>query len=145
MASDISIGEQFLWVSNQRLGNQIDFAIEVATQQGASNSELVERLRKFRDEEYFPGCSFDLAVRFPKLEERKFWAVCFHDTARRIFLRQLGSHDVSFWQASAIGDAYVVARMLTRSVQETEPGWHPATEDGADAEAYRSGGVNLRA
>jgi hypothetical protein len=144
LASDISIGEQFLWVSNQRLGNLIDFAIEVATQR-ASNPEFTQRLRKYRDEEYFPGCSFDLAARFPTLDERKFWAGCFHDVARRIFLRQLGNHDVSFWQASAIGDAYVVARMLTRSVQEAELGWQPATEDGADAEAYRSGGVNLRA
>ena len=144
MASEICIGDQFLWVSNQRLGNLIDFAIEVATQR-AGNSEFVERLRKFRDEESFPGCSFDLAVRFPTIDDRKFWAACFHDVARRIFLRQLGNHEVLFWQASAIGDAYVVARMLTRSVQETERGWHPATEDAADAEAYRSGGVNLRA
>jgi hypothetical protein len=144
LASDISLGDQFLWVSNQRLGSLIDFAIELATQR-ARDHEFVHRLRKFRDEEYFPGCSFDLAARFPTLEERKFWAACFHDVARRIFLRLLGNHEVSFWQASAIGDAYVVARMLTRSVQETELGWHPATEDAAEAEAYRSGGVNLRA
>jgi hypothetical protein len=104
----------------------------------------VERLRVFDETEYYPGCSFDLAERFPSIDERKFWATIFNDVARAIFLRRIGEHDVTFWQTSAIGDAYIVARLLTRSVQENEPGWHPPTENTLEAQAFRSGPVAVK-
>jgi uncharacterized protein CbrC (UPF0167 family) len=47
-------------------------------------------------------------------------------------------------QPSTIGDAYVVARMLTRAVQEVEVAWHPEMEDPAETDAYTSGPINLR-
>jgi hypothetical protein len=143
LASAISIGEQFLWVSNQRLSTLIDFALEVAAQR-PGGVPYAASLRRFHEEQSFPGIGFDLGERFPTIDEQKFWAGVFHDVARRIYLRQLGNHDVSFWQSSAIGDAYVVARMLTRSVHGEETGWHPATEDTAEAEAYYNGPVNIR-
>jgi hypothetical protein len=48
------------------------------------------------------------------------------------------------WQSSAIGDAYITARMLTRAVQEVEGAWHPDTEDSREAEARYSGQINIR-
>lgn len=126
MSSEISLGNQYLWVSNLRLFSLISFAVELGGEAAQSEEERgwVERLRRF-GEEAFPGIGFDLAERFPGLQEKKFWARIFSDIARRIFLRQLGEHDQSFWQASAIGDSYVVARMLTGAVQEVEPAWIP--------------------
>jgi hypothetical protein len=45
----------------------------------------------------------------------------FRDVSRRIFLGQLASHEVTFWQSRAIGNACVIARMLTRAVHHA--GW----------------------
>jgi hypothetical protein len=92
----------------------------------------------------WPGIGFDLDARYPTIEEKKFWARVFHDVARRIFLRQLGNHEVTHWQSSAIGDAYVTARMLTRAVQEIEQAWHPETENARDADALNLGRINVR-
>jgi len=110
MSSDICMGEQFVWVSNMELHRLIAFALEIAPARAETpeHRDFIVRLREFYDEQYFPGCSFDLIERFPTIQERKFWAGCFHDVARRIFLRELGSHDISFWQSATIGDAYII-------------------------------------
>jgi len=99
--SDISLKDQFLWVSNQRLGTLIAFALQVGGELAHSDAERgwVNKLRTFENEAW-PGIVFELD--------------------ERIFIRQLGNHEVTFWQSSAIGDAYVTARMLTRAVQEIE-------------------------
>jgi hypothetical protein len=145
LASDISLKNQFLWVSNSRLFNQIDFALQVGGEAARTDAERdsVEKLRQFQQYAW-PGIGFDLDERFPTVDEKKFWSRVFHDVARRIFLRQLGNHEVTFWQSSAIGDAYVTARMLTRAVQEIENAWHPDTENGREDEAYHAGRINIR-
>src|SRR5581483_6923007 len=88
--------------------------------------EWVQKLRHFQ-EEAWPGVDFDLDERFPSVEEKKFWARVYHEVARRIFLGQIGNHVETSWQSTAIGDAYIIARMLTREVKEGELGWHPIT------------------
>jgi hypothetical protein len=105
----------------------------------------VQKLREFEDNA-FPGIEFDLAELFPSVDEKKFWARVYHNVARRIFLRQLGNQEVTFWQSSAIGDAYVIARLLTRAVQQIELGtaWHPDTENATEEETYYNERVNLR-
>lgn len=146
MASDVTLKDQFLWVSNQRLSTLIAFALQVGGEMTRSNEESgwVEKLRHF-DEEAWPGIGFDLDERFPSIEEKKFWARVYHNVARRIFLRQLGNHEVTFWQSSAIGDAYVIARMLTKAVQEVEQNaWHPDTENSREADGHYSGRINIR-
>jgi hypothetical protein len=145
VASDISHKDQFLWVSNQHLSTLIAFALQVGGETAGSDAERgwVEKLRQF-EEQAWPGIGFDLDERFPTPEEKKFWARVFHDVARRIFLRQLGNHEVIFWQSSAIGDAYVTARMLTRAVQEVENAWHPETENTREGDAHHSGRINIR-
>lgn len=145
MASEISLQNQFLWVSNQRLSTLIAFALQVGGETAESDAMRgwVEKLREF-ETQAFPGVGFDLDERFPAIEEKKFWAQVFHNVARRIFLRQLGNHEVAFWQSSAIGDAYVTARLLTRAVQEIEIAWHPDTENTREGDAHYRGQINIR-
>jgi hypothetical protein len=146
VSSEISLKDQYIWVSNQRFSTLLAFAVEVGGEQARTDEErrAVERLRRFADEEARPGTSFDLDERFPEVAEKKFWAGIFHDIGRRIFLRQIGHHDVTFWQSSAIGDAYVIARLLTRAVHDVEVGWHPDTENAREASAHDSGRINVR-
>ena len=139
MASDISIGEQYLWVSNRRLGSLVSFALEVAADDATTDDEksYVAKLKNWDDKEHYPGCGFDLHERFPTVGEKKFWSRCFFNVARRIFRREIGNQDIEFWQSGAIGDAYVAARMLTSAVQrETDTSWHPDSKDKADAQEY---------
>src|SRR5918993_4973566 len=110
-----------LYVSNARLSTLVEFALQVAAEQG-TGVEWVAKLRQFWGES-FPGINFDLKERFPTLEEQKFWATCFFDVGQRIFLRQLGNHDVQSWQASAITDAHTIARELLTQVQAADPDW----------------------
>jgi len=137
--------EQFLFVSNQRLDTLLNFALQVSGETVQSDEEhgWVEKLRQF-EEESWPGIKFDLDERFPTVEEKKFWARVFDDVARRIFLRQLGNHEITYWQSSAIGDAYIIARMLIRAVQEIELAWHPNTENTREIEADNIGRTNIR-
>lgn len=146
MASQIHLGEQFLFVSNYRLSSLIEFALDVGTKAAATEyeRECVEQLRQFSEQAWL-GINFDLNRRFQTIDEKRFWAGVFRDVARRIFLRQLGNnHVISFWQSSAIGDSYIIARMLTRAVQEIENGWHPRTDDSKEAEAFFSGPIHIR-
>ncbi len=69
----------------------------------------------------------------------------FHVVARRVFLRTLGNQDDQTWQPSMIGDAYVVARMLTRAVQL--PSRRLGTllpEDPNETDAYTNGPLRIR-
>jgi hypothetical protein len=146
VSSRISQGDQFLWVSNQRFSTLLDFAREVGGEVARSDQErhYVERLRRFAEEEAWPGIDFDLEKRFPGVAEKKFWAGVFHDLGRRIFLRQIGHHDATSWQSSAIGDAYIVARMLTRAVQEEGEVWDPDTANQREAEEDHGSRINVR-
>lgn len=139
MASDISIGEQYLSVANRRLSSLITFVLEVAADAAATEQEkgYVAKLKHWDEKEQWPGCGFALHERFPTVDEKKFWSRCFFNVARSIFRREIGNQDSQFWQCAAIGDAYVTARMLTSAVQkDTGTSWHPDTDDNADAQAY---------
>jgi hypothetical protein len=132
-------------VSNERLSSLIAFALQVGGETARSDEERgwVDQLRQFEDQSW-PGIGFDLDERFPTVHQKKFWARVYHDVARRIFLRQLGNHEVTCWQSSAIGDAYVIARMLTRAVQEVENAWHPDTENSREGDEHQTGRFNIR-
>jgi hypothetical protein len=139
MSSDISIGEQYLWVANQRLSSLVKFVLEVAADDATTDHEkqYVAKLKKWDEEEHSPGCGFDLHERFPTVDEKKFWSRCFFNVARRIFRREIGNQDLQFWQCGAIGDAYVTGRMLTSSIQkETGTPWYPDSDDARDAQEY---------
>lgn len=139
MATDISIGEQYLWVANRRLSSLVAFVLEVGvlTATNAEEQGYVAKLKNWDKTEHYPGCGFDLNERFPNVDEKKFWSRCFFNVARGIFLREIGQQDVQFWQSAAIGDAYIIARMLTSAIQkETRTSWYPDTDDNADAQEH---------
>jgi hypothetical protein len=145
VSSDISLGDQYLWVSNQRFSALLAFALQVGGEAARTDEQrrYVDRLRQFEGQAW-PGIGFDLEEQFPEVAEKKWWASIFHDVARQIFLRRIGHHDVTFWQTSAIGDAYVVARMLTSAVQAVEGAWYPETENTRESEGYHAGRINIR-
>lgn len=139
VASDISLGDQFVCVSNHRFTSLIEFALDVGGHAARTEVErgYIRSLIAFQ-QQGFPGIGLDLADQFPTIAEKKFWAGVFFDVARLVFLRKLGNQKVTSWQATLIGDAYIVARMLTRAVQLEELAWHPDTGDAAEAAAWRS-------
>ena len=145
MSTDISLGDQFVWVSNGRFSTLIAFAIQVGGDAARSDDQrcYVDRLQQF-EERAWPGIGFDLAKHFPEVAEKKWWAGVFHDVARRIFLRRVGNHETTCWQSSAIGDAYIVARILISAVQAVEIAWHPDTEDTREGAALSDGWINVR-
>ena len=75
---------------------------------------------------------------------KKFWERIFYDVARKIFLRQLGNQEIDSWQASAIGDAYLIFRMLTHAIRDEEPNWVALSVDVPLAEDFDSGSINVR-
>jgi len=145
MASAIKYHDQFFYVSNQRFSSLIEFGLEVAEKAAETDAKrsYVAKLRE-RFAGFYPG--YDLAIEreFPSRDERKFWARVFFDLAHLIFRREVGNHEVTFWQYSAVGDAYLLGRMITRSVQEEELGWHPKTMASIEADAFHQKGVNVK-
>ncbi|MES2571115.1 MAG: hypothetical protein V4710_13795 [Verrucomicrobiota bacterium] len=145
MASCISYQDQFFFVSNQRFSSLIEFGIEVGRRSAetATEKSYLSGLKE-RSDAFYPG--YDLAIEreFPCREERKFWARVFFDLAYLIFRREIGNQAVTFWQYSAVGDACLLGRMITRSVQEEEQGWHPKTMASVEADTFYQKGVNVR-
>ncbi len=145
MSSSISYKQQYVSMSNQRFNRLLEFAIQTGYDTCKDDEErrFTIRLQHLDEHEFFNGYALQIEDVFPDIEERKFWARCLFDVAHLIFTRKLGLHDVEFWQASTIGDAYLFARMLTRSVQEEELAWHPDTMATIEAEAFYNGGVDV--
>jgi hypothetical protein len=145
MAVDISLKDQFIWVSNTRHLALLDFAIDVGASIARAEDEraFVERLKAFSTSPD-AALAFDLDACFPTIAEKKWWARVYRLVARRIYLRQLGNQDDQTWQPTTIGDAYVVARLLTRAVQEVELGWHPVLDDPGEADTFAGGGIRVR-
>ncbi len=115
----------------------VELALQIANDHASSDVErsMIESLSNWWKHEAFPGTTFDLEERFPTIDERKFWARCFSDIGYRVFRREIGDQENrnTAWQTRTIGDSYIIARMLIRSVQEVETGWHPNTEESAEA------------
>jgi len=134
MADSITIDDQCFWVSSSQLMTLVEFGIAIGRETATNSSERqwVDKLDQWHDG-MWPGIGMDLAERFPTLAEQKFWAACFANVARRIFLRELGNQKVVCWQARTIGHAHLISRLLTKAVQLKEGAWHPDTED---SEAY---------
>ena len=145
MASCVSYNDQFVWMANRRFDAMIEFLLTVATESAGTSEEraMVEKLRE-ASRAFFPGYDLHLEREFPTVEERKFWARCFYNLARAIFLRKVGNQETDFWQSSAIADAYVIARFLTQAVREVEQSWYPATDDALRSEEFYGKLSNIR-
>lgn len=106
MASAVYYRETQVLLNNMQFSGMVAFALEVGaeTAQSPQEQSFVAEFKK-KSEGFWPGINLDLTEDFPFPAERKFWARCFHDVARRIFIRKLGKHEVDFWQATAIHQA----------------------------------------
>jgi hypothetical protein len=145
MASRISYQDQFFYVSNMRFSSLIDFALEVGQKSAETDIEktYISKLKEGSNA-FYPGYDFAIEREFPSRDERKFWARIFFNLAHLVFCREIGNQETTFWQFSAIGDAYLFGRMITRSIQEEEQGWHPKTLSSIEADAFYQKGVNVR-
>jgi hypothetical protein len=130
MACQITFKEQFVQVNNMQFARLIDFGIELG-EQAAEDGErpFVERMKKMRDECFFPGRGIDIDEDFPEISERKFWSRIFFDLSRAIFDRKVGLHDHSFWQAQAIHQAHAAGLIFEYAVRDNEPRWSADTLD----------------
>jgi len=146
MSSCISVGEQYIFVSNMRFATLRSFALEVAeaTSRSEEERDWVQELRRWEDEEWFNGTDFDMDERFPTVEEKKFWAAVFFDVADAVFRRELGNQTITTWQASAIGDAWIIARMLTTALQWEEHGGSPPKRTLSDDDDTPDGPTDIR-
>jgi hypothetical protein len=141
MASAFRYHDQFFYVSNRMFFRLIELGLDV----GHTDEEkaYVSGLRE-RNASFYPGYDLVIEREFQSREERKFWALVFFDLAYLIFRREIGQHDVTFWQYSTVGDAYLLARMITRSVQEEKAAWHPKTMAGIESEEFYNKGVDVK-
>jgi len=104
--------------------------IEIAERSASSEERpFVERMKKLRDEHFWPGRGIDIMEDFPVIAEQKFWSRVFLDTSRAIFDRKVGVHQHSFWQAQSIHQAYSTGFLFEKSVKNTEPTWYANTVD----------------
>jgi len=139
MACFISFREESLRLNNRSFNNAITFAIETGRGESLSAAEnaMLERVAKAVDDgEYWPGRDIELETDFPELEERKFWARLFFDTARAIFDEQVGSKTNKSWRTRMIYVTYSIAHLFVSAVHEHESGWWPNTKDKREEDAF---------
>ena len=130
MACEITFKQRFLKANNKQFARLIDFGIEIAEQTASGDERpFVDRMKKLRDECFWPGRGIDISEDFPDVSERKFWSRVFYDTSRAIFDRKIGVEEYSFWQAQAIHQAYATGILFEDAVREVEPRWLADTLD----------------
>jgi hypothetical protein len=128
-----------LHVQNREARGLIKFAIDTARsyEDATNNAELI----RYIDYLYYDyNCylmDINVAELFPDITSRRFWCRVFFDVARRVFRRELGNRDASFWQTKYICNAVVVGRMLLQAAKDINPKWEgPVPLDWADEEAW---------
>jgi hypothetical protein len=114
-----------LHVPNRVARGLIEFAIDTARsyEDATSNPEETRRITDWYEEQFFDGMLIDIAELFPDIASRRFWCRAFFDAARRVFRRELGNQDVSFWQTEYICNAVIVGRLLLQAAEDIEPKW----------------------
>jgi hypothetical protein len=137
MACWISFKERFVPLNNTQFDRLIELGIEVAEQTASQpEREIVERMKKLRAEQFWPGRGIDIGKDFPNSPEQKFWSRVFLDTARAILDQRVGVHDRRFWQAQAIHQSYATGLLFQDAVRDAEPDW---TAETLDRREYREG------
>ena len=86
-------------------------------------------MSQLQETEFWPGRGIQIEDDFPDIEEQKFWARVFLDTAREIFDRRIGIHEHSFWQAQCIWQAYGAGQLFVDAVRDTDRRWLPDCRD----------------
>lgn len=131
-----------LHIQNREARGLIEFAIDTARSYGeaASDAGEIKRISDWYGDQFWDGMAIDVATLFPDIGSRRFWCRVFFDLARRVFRRELGNSDVSFWQAKYIGNAVIVGRMLLQAAKDLDAKWEgPMPMDWADEVAWYEG------
>lgn len=146
MGGDFSYKEQWVHVSNRWVSTTLDFAIEVAEKTARTDQERAwaETFKNNVIAKHWPGRDYDIEKEFPTIAERKFWARVFFDVMQAIYNREIGNTEVTCWQQTAIHIAYIVARLITKSVRDVEPHWRPEPACRIDEQIFTAGGLNVR-
>ena len=130
MAGWITYKDESIAFNNSQFSSSMHLAIEVAEKMANEDEKIfVARMKDKMVTNYYPGVCIDIEGDFPGIEERKFWAMIFHETAREIFNRKIGIQDYSFWQTQRIYQIYGAGNLFVKAVKELEPHWFPQTRD----------------
>jgi len=133
MACTITFKQGFVQLNNMQFNRLVDFGIQIAERTARpQEAPFVERMKRLKNEEFWPGRGIDILADFPDRAEQKFWSRVFFDTSRAIFDRRVGQHEHSFWQAQAIHQAHATAILFQEVVRESEPQWSADTLDGSE-------------
>ena len=128
-----------LRIQNREARGLIEFAIDTARsyEVAASDDAEIRRVSDWYEAEFWDGMQVNFAELFPDIASRRFWCRAFFDTARRVFRRELGNRDVSFWQARYLCNAGILGRMLLQAAKDIDPEWTgPMPLDWADEAAW---------
>jgi hypothetical protein len=128
-----------LHVPNREARGLIEFAIDTARsyEDATSNDEEIWRIDDWYEKQFYDGMIIDIAELAPDVASRRFWCRAFFDVARRVFRRELGNREVSFWHIRYICNAVIVGRMLLQAARDIDPKWEgPMPLDWADEAAW---------
>lgn len=129
MAGFIYFKNHQIIFNNSQFKSTITFVSKVAREMALeSEIKFVEKM-EFNVENYWPGMCFDIETDFPELDEKKFWAKIFFETAREIFERNIGIQDYFFWQTQRIYQIYGAGKIFEKAVREVESNWMPNIRD----------------
>lgn len=131
MASQIAYKDKEVPTNNMQFSSLIDFVIQVGrtTARTSDEERYVDRMNQLYETEFWPGRGIQIEDDFPDVEEQKFWARVFLDTAREIFERRIGVHEHCFWQAQRIWQAYGAGQLFIDAVRDSDRGWLPDSRD----------------
>ncbi len=129
------------WFSNRIFDAVWEHGVDTAKFLRVTGPELAEVHRVIQILEsgaFWPGIVVDLAVEFPRNDQRKLWAWAFLETAQSLFLRELGDHRDTHWQVDVICGAQRAGHFFESTVTDL-PRWHARTRtrDAANAEFRR--------
>lgn len=146
MACIVTIGEENLQMNNRSFDNAITFAIETARSAELPDDEAA-MLERFAEEvdsgAYWPGRGIDIAEDFPNIDEQKFWARIYIDTARAVMDGEVGSQTNDSWKPRMIYLTYAIGRMFATAVRLQQGSvWWPDTKDAREEKAYRASLAN---
>ena len=120
-------------MNNRTFHCAISFAVATARLPDllAYERAMLDRFaRAVTDGEYWPGRGIEIEEDFPGLDEQKFWARIYLDTARSILDGQVGSQSNESWKARMIYFTYSIGLMFANAVcQHGKREWWPSTKD----------------
>ena len=123
MTTALALGEKIEWFTNSGFFQvwELAFAQADCTVLRSDERAEVERFRsKVETGEIWSGLVVNLEDEFPNNNNRLLWSRILLETAQSIFLREIGSHEETHWQVSAICNAIRMGNFFENSLKMTE-------------------------